>query len=191
MKLTKQTLKRIIKEELEAVMNDEAKPELDLSQQDAKKALKVAKATKDTPKMQAIFDRLEKDPKFMQAIDQMKQEVSSTNEGMSAPEGYREVPGESSSGPTAGMTMLGTMVGSVAGWKVLYTSGGAAAVAALAPHYGSGLATAGVIGAAVAAPILLGFILDRVGDAATGRDWNPVVMQSTDWKTGKVRRPNK
>jgi hypothetical protein len=180
MKLTKETLKRIIKEELDAVMNEEATPELDLPQQDAKKALEVAKATKDTPKMQAIFDRLEKDPKFMQAIDQMKQEISSTNEGMEAPEGYREVPGESSSGPTAGMAMLGSMVGSVAGWKVLYTSGGAAAVAALAPHYGSDLATAGVVGAAIAAPILFGFILDRVGDAATGGNWNPEIIKKPE-----------
>ena len=189
MKLNKETLRRIIKEELDAIMNEEAGPELDLPRQDAKKALETAKATKDTPEMQAIFDRLEKDPKFMQAIDQMKQEISSTNEGMEAPEGYREVPGESSDGPTAGMTMLGTMVGSVAGWKVLYTSGGAAAVAALAPHYGSDLSTAGVVGATVGAGILLGFILDRVGDAASGRNMNPEIMKSTDWRTGKQRGP--
>ena len=167
MKLNKETLRRIIKEELDAVMNEEAEPGLDLPQQDAKKALEVAKATKDTPKMQAIFDRLEKDPKFMQAIEQVKQEMSSTNEGMEAPEGYREVPGQYSDEPTAGMTMLGTMGGAVAGWKVLYTAAGTAAVAAATPVIGAGAAGAAVIGAAIAAPIVLGFILDRLGDAAS------------------------
>ena len=176
MKITKEQLKQIIKEELEAVMNEEESG-LDLSKQDAKKALDVAKKTKDMPEMQAIFDKLERDPKFMKAIEQMQQQVSSVAEGMEAPEGYREVPGEFSDGPTAGMTMLGTMVGSVAGWKVLYTPAGAAALAALAPVYGPGLATAGVIGAAVTAPILLGFILDRIGDAATGRaPLNPQII---------------
>lgn len=189
MKLTQHQLKKIIAEELDSVVNEQ-ESDLDLSKQDAKKALEVAKKTKDMPEMQALFDKLEKDPKFMDAIAQMGQQASSMAEGMSAPEGYREVPDEFGSGPTAGMTMIGTMVGSVAGWKVLYTPAGAAALAALAPVYGTGLATVGVIGAAVMAPVLLGFILDRIGDAATGRaPLNPVVMQSTDWRTGKVRRP--
>lgn len=190
MKLTKYQLKKIITEELDSVVNEQ-ESDLDLPEQDAKKALEVAKMTKDMPEMQAVFDKLEKDPKFMKAIEQMQQQASSMNEAMSAPEGYREVPGEYSDGPTAGMTMIGTMVGSVAGWKVLYTPAGAAALAALAPVYGTGLATVGVIGAAVMAPILLGFIIDRIGDKATGRDWNPVIGTSTDWRTGKVRRPKR
>jgi len=187
MKLNKQRLKRIIAEELRNIVNEQDSS-LDLPEQDAAKALKVAKMTKDMPEMQAIFDKLEKDPKFMKAIEQMQQEVSSMKEGMEAPEGYREVPDDS--GPTAGMTTIGAMVGAAAGWKVLYTPAGAAALAALAPVYGTGLATAGVVGAAVMAPVLLGFILDRVGDAATGRaPLNPVIGTSTDWRTGKVRRP--
>ena len=191
MKLTKQSLKKIITEELDNVVNEQESG-LDLPKQDAKKALEVAKMTKDMPEIQAVFDKLEKDPKFMKAIEQMQQEVSSMKEGMEAPEGYREVPDEFGSGPTAGMTTIGAMVGSVAGWKVLYTPAGAAALAVLAPVYGPGLATAGVIGAAVMAPILLGFILDRVGDAATGRaPLNPVIGTSTDWRTGKVRRPKR
>ena len=179
MKLTQHQLKKIIAEELDSVVSEQ-ESDLNLSKQDAKKALDVAKKTKDMPEIQALFDKLEKDPKFMDAIAQMGQQASSMAEGMEAPEGYREVPDEFGSGPTAGMTMIGTMVGSVAGWKVLYTPAGAAALAALAPVYGSGLATAGVIGAAVMAPILLGFILDRVGDAATGRaPLNPQIIKKS------------
>tara|TARA_A100001515_G_scaffold93436_1_gene74768 strand:+ start:290 stop:823 length:534 start_codon:yes stop_codon:yes gene_type:complete len=171
MKLTQHQLKKIIAEELDSVISEQ-ESDLNLSKQDAKKSLDVAKKTKDMPEMQALFDKLEKDPKFMDAVAQMGQQASSMAEG------YREVPDESGSGPTAGMTTIGAMVGSVAGWKVLYTPAGAAALAALAPVYGSGLATAGVIGAAVMAPILLGFILDRVGDAATGRaPLNPQIIK--------------
>ena len=59
------------------------------------------------------------------------------------------------------------MGGAVAGWKVLYTAAGTAAVAAATPVIGAGAAGAAVIGAAIAAPIVLGFILDRLGDAAS------------------------
>ena len=190
MKLTQYQLKKIITEELASIVNEQESG-LDLSKQDAKKALEVAKKTKDMPEMQALFDKLEKDPKFMDAIAQMEQQASAMNEYRSPAGGdpnFGKVP-PYDDGPTAGMTMIGAMVGSVAGWKVLYTPAGAAALAALAPVYGTGVATVGVIGAAVMAPVLLGFIIDRIADKAEGRDWNPVMVQSTDWRTGKVRRP--
>ena len=160
MKITNEILKQIIKEELDGFIAEESTPSIDISKEDAKKAEKVAKITKDSPEMQAIFDKLESDPKFMNAINKIKQQADSMNEMYEVPSGDE---------PTAGLTMIGSMVGAVAGWKVLYTAAGAAAVAAATPIIGATAASLGVVGAAVAAPVVIGFMLDRLGDAATGR----------------------
>ena len=150
MKLTKETLKQIIREELEGI-TEENNSKVEISKDAAMNAQKIAEESKDSQAMQAIFDQLENNPEFMKAIQQAKEQMETMREEK-----------------TAGMMMIGAMAGTVAAWKVLYTAAGATAVAAAAPVIGLSAASGVAIGAALLAPIVIGFMMDRVIDVATG-----------------------
>ena len=161
MKLTKQALKRIIKEELEAVI-EENSSQVKISEDEAKKAQKVAEQSKDSPAMQTIFDQLESNPEFMKAMEQAKEQMKSMSEER-----------------TAGMMTVGTMVGFASAWKILYTSAGVAAVAAAGPVIGVTAATAVAIGGAFMAPVVIGFMIDRMIDIESGNVRPPKWAQSS------------
>lgn len=150
MKVTKEQLKQIIKEELKAVAG--------LQEQEAQKGEEVvqkAVAIKDKPKVQAVFDKLDDSPEVQAALNNpeiqaaLRQLQSSINE---AEQG-------------AGATVAGTMVGLGAARSLPYllkgTAAGKAVLAALVPVLGATGATVAAGAGALLLPVAIGYMIDK------------------------------
>jgi hypothetical protein len=140
MKLTKETLKRIIKEELDSVLFEESGK----AEQVVDKAIEL----QNDPKAQKIFDKMRNDPEVQDALEKIKSELSlNERELESAP-------------LTASGGMLGTIAMSMTPHLLKGTVAGKALMTALTPIIGGTAATFGAGAALFVAPIVIGYLID-------------------------------
>ena len=156
MKITREDLIRIIKEELEVVNN--------LQEQEGEEVVQKAMKIKDDPKAQALFAKLDKNPEVQAALRQVMAELP-----QEAMEEEKYKTGKLASGPeNMDMQKVGIPGAmAAASWAAsgsLSTGAGLALKTALIPALGAagaGLATAGV---AIAAPLALAYLIDVMRD---------------------------
>ena len=147
MKLTKETLKRIIKEELDSVvaedysMNEEEGNAADLA--------KAAQEMADSPAMQKVFDQMAKDPEAMKAAQQLQSQMNEDVLGMDDQ--------SSAMGSATGM-----VAGAPAAQAFLASAGGKLLMAKAAAVMGVSLASLGTMAVGFLAPVALGFVFDVV-----------------------------
>jgi hypothetical protein len=168
MKVTRKDLIRIIKEELEAVNN--------LQEQEAEEVVQKAVAIKDNPKVQAVFDDLENNTEFQDAL--ADPEIQAALQQLQSGINEVETPGP-------GAAVAGGMVGLSALRGLPYllkgTAAGKAVLAALAPVLGVTGATVAAGAGALLIPIAIGYMIDKAsskksaGKTSAWRD--PGVME--------------
>jgi len=141
MKLTKEQLKRLIKEELESVVQEATTT----GQED--KIMKAAVEMKDNPNLDKIFLALSRDPKVKKIVAQTDIQVQKNEEDVDA----LNVPLAASSILVAGYPSMTAFLASAAG-KVL--------LAKTAVVMGTSLATLGTAAIGFLAPVAVAFLLD-------------------------------
>jgi len=139
MKLTKEQLKRLIKEELESVVQEATTT----GQED--KIMKAAVEMKDNPNLDKIFLALSRDPKVKKIVAQTDIQVQKNEEGGVG------LPATATSIIFAGYPSMTAFLASAAG-KVL--------LAKTAVVMGTSLATLGTAAIGFLAPVAVAFLLD-------------------------------
>lgn len=159
MKITREQLRQIIKEELEAVTGLQEQ-EAQEGEEVVQKAMKI----KDNPKVQAMFAKLDKNPEVQAALRQVMKELP---QGTMEEEKYKtgKLANEPENMDMQKLGIPGAMA--AASWAAsggLNVGAGLALKTALIPALGAagaGLATAG---AAIAAPLALAYLIDVMRD---------------------------
>ena len=147
MKLTKETLKKIIKEELDNVvgedysLNEEEKKSNDLQ--------KAAEEMADSPAMDAVFAKMAKDPEVQKALQQLQSQMNEGVLGMDKDS-------------AAGLTMMGTAAGVPSAQAFMASAAGKLLMAKAAAAVGVSAATLGTMAVGFLAPIALGFAIDAL-----------------------------
>ena len=149
MKLTKEQLKRIIKEELDTLTTEDQT----LQEGEQEDILKAAKELQDSRAMDPVFAAMAKDP---EVGDLLKKLSGQTNE---------EVLGMTGSS-SAGMTMMGMIAGAPSASAFMASAGGKLLMAKAAAAMGVSAATLGTAAVGFLAPIAIGFILDVAANKA-------------------------
>ena len=162
MKLTKETLKRIIKEEIDHLMLEEK----------AEQAAEKAEELLDSPKALKAMDRLEDDPKVAAALDQVIAQLQ-MNESYSMDDYQKHLDSkeqEVDGSVVAGGGFLGAMASPVVASMVLKSAAGKALIAAIG---GGGAASLGVgalaAGGAVAIPMAIAMVLAKLDAKKEGK----------------------
>ena len=144
MKLTKETLKRIIKEEIDHLMLEQ---KAEAAADDAEDLLKNPKAIK-------VMDKLDDKPEVAAAIDQVIAQLQLNEE--------EDVDGSI----VAGGGFVGAMASPMVSSMVMKSVAGKALIAAIAPYIGGGAATLGLgaaaVGGAVAIPMAIAMVLAKL-----------------------------
>jgi hypothetical protein len=186
MKITREDLIHIIKEELESVTG--------LQEQEAQEGEEVvqkAMQIKDDPKAQALYAKLDNNPEVQAALQRVMAELpqeAALQEKISAPKGYVQTgaidhyperdpsyktgfeTGKLAASPNQANALGGLGVPGAAmatAWAAgggLTKGAGAALVTALIPALGLTGATLATGGIAIAAPLALGYLLDVMAD---------------------------
>ena len=156
MKITREDLIRIIKEELEAVNN--------LQEQEDQEVVQKAMQIKDDPKAQALFAKLDKNPAVQAALRQVMAELP---EETMEEEKYKT--GKLAKGPENMDMQKAGVPGAMAaaawvGAGGLKTGAGAGLIAALTPALGAAGAAVTGVGVAIAAPLALAYLIDVMRD---------------------------
>ena len=149
MKLTKETLKRIIKEELDNVVSEDYS-----MNEDEGKAANIAKAAKemaDSAAMDPVFAKMAKDPEVMKAVQKLQSDMNEGVFGMDKDS-------------AAGVTMMGTAAAIPSAF--LGSAAGKLLMAKAAAAVGVSAATLGTAAVGFLAPIALGFAIDALRNKA-------------------------
>lgn len=159
MKITREQLRQIIKEELEAVTGLQEQ-----ESQEGEEVVQKAMKIKDNPKVQAMFKKLDKDPEVQAALRRVMAELP---EETMEEEKYKT--GKLAKGPeNMDMQKLGVpgalAAASWVGAGGLKTGAGAALIAALTPALGATGAALTGVGAAIAAPLAVAYLIDVMRD---------------------------
>ena len=151
MKLTKETLKRIIKEELDSVvaedysMNEEEGKAADLA--------KAAQEMADSPAMQKVFDQMAKDPEAMKAVQQLQSQMNEDVLGVGKDD-------------DVGLMATGAIIAAPTAQAFYTSAAGKLLMAKAAVALGVSGATLGTMAVGFLAPIALGFVLDALKNKA-------------------------
>ena len=151
MKLTKETLKRIIKEELDNVVSEDYS-----MNEDEGKAANIAKAAKemaDSAAMDPVFAKMAKDPEVMKAVQKLQSDMNEGVFGMDKDS-------------AAGVTMMGTAAAIPSASAFLGSAAGKLLMAKAAAAVGVSAATLGTAAVGFLAPIALGFAIDALRNKA-------------------------
>ena len=149
MRMTKERLKKIIKEELENLAEEQK------DQQAVEKAMDL----KDSPKTQRIFDKMERDPEVQKAVQQLlaKMPMSEQFSNQQPMDDSGAAPGRMA-GALAGASMANPMALPV---LLKSTAAGKALMSALVPILGASGATLAAGAGAFLLPIAIGYLIDR------------------------------
>ena len=150
MQLTKEMLKKIIKEELEAVVQEEEG--LRPTEEQVEVGIQMAKQAENGHN--PIFDMLRKDPKGMKAVEQVAQELEAMNEQQNK-KGEEEMAANTA---FSGMLLGAAGVASNTGLVTAAMAGKAGM--ALAGTIGGVIGAVGTAGLIFATPVAIGFLID-------------------------------
>ena len=157
MKLTKQQIKQIIKEELEQIVSEQE--EIEEQQSKDQSLMKAAEEAADSPELDRVFAKLDSDPKVQQLLAKLK-----ASGQMDEAEGAFGMGDDSPAPLTATATMF---FGYPSAMLFLESAGGKLLLAKVAAVMGMpGLVGLGVAGIGFLAPIAIGYILDVMANKA-------------------------